>query len=362
MMTELARLGWNTFFEEQFKPFGEQGLAPARVTQQHRGTYMVWGERGEMVAVVTGKFRHEALSRGAFPAVGDWVVVPPETTAKRTRICAVLPRQSFFARKLSGMETDEQVAASNIDTVFIVCGLDGDFNPRRIQRYLVVARDGGVKPVILLNKADLCADVAGRVAEAEAISAGVPVCSASVVEKRGLEAIERYVGLSQTVAMLGSSGVGKSSLINWLLGEGRQDVQPVRQSDGRGRHTTTRRELIFLPQGGMAIDTPGMRQMPLWIGDEGPHESFDDIGELSLRCRFHNCGHKSEPGCAVKAAVQEGHLDQQRLNNYWSTQEELGQLEKKQAAKAQIAVKAAKKKKQIRGRMERDARDNADQR
>ncbi len=344
MTTDMIRLGWSDFFEQHFEPFRQQDLIPARVAREDRGAYLVYYERGEVVAEVTGRFRHEVMSRSSFPAVGDWVAINVLPQEPKARIHAILPRRSSFSRKVVGGHTEEQIAAANVDIVFLVSGLDGDFNLRRIERYLTVAYDSGANPVIVLNKADLCADVSARVAEVESFAFGAAVHPVSAIENSGLDRLLPYLGIGKTVAILGSSGVGKSSLINSFLGRDRLAVSAVREDDSHGRHTTTHRELICLPQGGLVIDTPGIRELQLWTGEDSLQGSFQDIEDFAGQCKFNDCKHTHEPGCAVKSAIESGALPSARLDNYRKLQRELLHLEKKQAEKARMAGRGSRKK------------------
>lgn len=332
----IESLGWHAFFEEHFTAFREEGLLPARVGCEHRGAYVVYGEHGELLAEVSGRFLHEARSKGDFPAVGDWVVIAPREEEARATIHALLPRKSAFSRKIAGATTEEQVVAANVDTVFLVSGLDGvrNFNLRRIERYLSLAWESGATPVIVLNKIDVCDDADARVREVEGIAFGTAIHPTSATERLGLDALCEYLTAGQTVALLGSSGVGKSALINALLGGERQDVAEVREDDGRGRHTTTRRELILLPTGGIVIDTPGMREVQLWSDEDTMDGAFADVEELAARCRFTDCAHQTEPGCAVRNAIEEGGLESARLDSYLKLQRELERLARRKDQRA----------------------------
>lgn len=323
----LIDLGWNEFFIKEFDKYKNEGFKPARVAQEHKGLYIIFAEDGELKAEITGKLRYKSSSRADFPAVGDWVAVSTFPEQGTAVIHAVLGRQSSFSRKLAGLETDEQILAANISTVFLVSGLDNDFNIRRIERYLSAAWDSGASPVIILNKADLCADIDAAIQKVEEIAIGVPVHAISAAESKGLELISQYLKKGHTIALLGSSGVGKSTIINTLLGEQRQKTLAVRKGDNRGYHATTSRELIVLPEGGIFMDTPGLRLFKIWSGEEGLAQLFEDIEELILQCKFSDCKHESEPGCAVKKALADGSLDSKRYESYLKLQKEKKFLE-----------------------------------
>jgi ribosome biogenesis GTPase len=276
--------------------------------------------------------------------VGDWVAIAARPEEGAATIHAVLPRKSRFSRKAVGGRTEEQMLAANVDTVLLVSGLDDDFNVRRIERYLTLAWEGGANPVIVLNKADLCEDIEGCLIKTESVAFGVPVLVVSAVDRQGLEDLRRHVGPGITSAFLGSSGVGKSSLINALLGEERQLVQAVRDDDSRGRHTTTRRELILVPDAGVVIDSPGLRELQLWIDEDSLKRSFEDVEEFVTQCRFGDCRHQSEPGCAVRAAIEDGTLDAARYRSYQKLQRELRHVARKQDQKARLLEKEKWKK------------------
>ena len=338
----LIDLGWNNFFEGHFEQFKNQGLVPARIAREHKDLYFIYCQYGELSARISGKMRHKIISRADLPAVGDWVAVQPRPDEHKATILALLPRKTMFSRKAvlsggmpdTGGKTEQQVLSANVDTVFLVCGLDADFNLRRIERYLSVAWDSGASPVIVLNKIDLCTDVNEKVAEVEAIAFGVPIHPISATKNQGLENLQKYLSRGKTAVLLGSSGVGKSSIINKMLGVESLKVREVRAYDSRGRHTTAYRQMILLPDGGIVIDTPGMRELALWDNEEGIERTFSDIAELALRCRFRDCSHQNEPGCAVQEALKDGTLNANRYRNYIKLQKELKHLALRQDTKA----------------------------
>ncbi|MCJ7588297.1 MAG: ribosome small subunit-dependent GTPase A [Candidatus Aminicenantes bacterium] len=337
---DLIDFGWDDYFAAHFGLHAERGLVPARVVKQHRDRSILAGPGGEWAGEVSGRFRHLASGRADYPVVGDWVVVEPGG-AGPALIQGVLPRRSAFRRKVAGDVVEAQVVAANIDTVFLVSGLDGDFSPRRIERYLTTAWDGGASPVVVLNKADLRDDLEDVILEVEKIAPGTPVVTTSALAGGRLDALQPYLVPRKTVALLGSSGVGKSTLINRLLGEERFPTAPIIDVDGRGRHTTTARELVALPGGALLIDTPGMRELQLWADDESLGRSFDDIEELAARCRFADCSHENEPGCAVRAAAADGALDAGRLEGFFKLRRELRFLALKQDVRARRQAEKA---------------------
>ena len=289
-------------------------LTVGRITLQEKGMYRICTIMGEQNALVSGRFQFDARFVSDYPAVGDYVMVDcadPYTAV----IHQVLPRKSLFVRKAAGTSKTEQVVAANIDTVFLCMSLNDDFNLRRLERYLAVAWESGADPVVVLTKADLCGDLPQKQREVEAIAMGVDILTTSAMESDGYRQIMPYITQGRTVAFVGSSGVGKSTLINRLLGEERLATDGLRNDD-KGHHTTTHRELLFLPNGAMVIDTPGMRELGMWDAASGVEQTFGDIEELAARCRFRNCSHSGEPGCAVRAALESGHLDAGRWLSY----------------------------------------------
>lgn len=316
-MIDLSDLGWDERWASVFAEHAPNDTVPARVAIEFNHIYRVITADGELQAQLAGRLRHQALGRYALPAVGDWVAVrrnPGEDTAV---IEGVLPRRSKFSRRAAGELTEEQVVAANIDTVFLVSALDHEFNPRRVERYLLLAAHSGATPVVILNKADIAGPHVADAVELIGESArGVAVLALSAKTGEGLDALQPYLGAGQTVALLGSSGVGKSSIINTLAGEEVLRTRAVRASDSRGRHTSTHRQMVRLPGGALLIDTPGMRELQLWDVGESVQETFDDIAEIAAGCRFRDCRHRQEPGCAVKAAVAAETLPAARLEAY----------------------------------------------
>ncbi|WP_426750428.1 ribosome small subunit-dependent GTPase A [Myxococcus sp. Y35] len=322
----LESLGWGPAFIHAFTSLASQStlpLVPGRVVRQQRGLLTVQTQSRALLARTAGRLLHQAPSAEALPTVGDWVALQLPDGEGEALIHAVLPRQSVLARREAGSERDGQLIAANLDVVFLAAGLDGNFNPRRIERALALAWSSGASPVVVLTKADLHPDAASLVAEVEDLAPGVPVLALSAWTGEGLEALYACLPAGKTGALVGSSGVGKSTLVNRLLGEARLVTQAVRAEDDKGRHTTTHRELFVLPGGGLLIDGPGMRELGLLGGeDEGIQQTFSDILELAADCRFSDCQHQREPGCAVRAAVASGVLSQERLASYERLQRE----------------------------------------
>jgi len=325
MRLTLEALGWNDHWAGCFAPYRAEGYDAGRISLEQKQLYAVWTARhGEIPAVLTGKYYYEAEERGDLPAVGDWAIIRiHEETAPKATIHGLLPRRSKFSRQAAGARGGEQLLAANVDTVLLVMGLDGNYNLRRIERYVAVAWESGAEPVVLLTKADLCDEVEERVREVGNSAPGVPVHALSVQAGQGLEELEPYLAPGRTLALLGSSGVGKSTLLNHLLGEDAQRVQEVRGMDDHGRHTTTHRELFLLPGGAWIIDTPGMRELQLWHADEGLAGAFPEIDALARQCRYDDCQHRQEPGCRVRAALEDGALDPARYENYRKMEREL---------------------------------------
>ncbi len=326
--TGLEELGWDSFFEDNFEEFKQIALTPARVVEEFRGFYRVRSANAEHLAEISGKLQHQAVARADFPAVGDWVAIVARAGERRATIEHILPRKTKLARKVAGRETREQIVATNLDVVFVVSALNREFNLRRIERYLSMVWESGARPVVLLNKADLCPDATERVSEVEGIGLGTSVHLLSAVEKTGLDLVRAYLAPGTTSAFVGSSGVGKSTIINGLA-DAALRVQPVREQDDRGQHTTTSRQMIFLTGGGIVIDTPGMRELQLLNHEQGVEQAFEDIATLSQNCKFRDCGHHGEPGCAVEGAVQRGELAPDRVQSYRKLLAELNFQERK---------------------------------
>lgn len=320
-MPELSLLGFQRFFQDQLAPWPVPPLLPARIAGAHRGGYQLWSETGSLAARLSGTLRRR-LADEALPGVGDWVVADaPEPPGATALIRTVLERRSVFIRGAAGRAARPQVVAANVDRVFVVVGLDAGPNPRALDRYLARVWAGGAEPLVLLNKADLAPDAAGAAAQIERRCPGVAVLPVSAIRGEGLARIRSAIPPGCTAALVGASGAGKSTLANALLGEARLATANVLPSGARGRHTTTRRELLLLPGGGLLLDTPGMRELEV-VDEEGLDTVFEDVASLARQCRFGDCRHVSEPACAVLAAVASGRLDPERLESYHKLQRE----------------------------------------
>ena len=348
----LRKLGWNSFFGEGFREY-ILGYEPGRVSSINKNGCKAHTKSGEVRARISGKQRQHCL----YPAVGDWVALSRDNAGTYT-IHAILTRKNKISRKDAGRATGEQVIAANIDVAFIMTSLNRDLNMRRLERYLALVRQSEVDPIIVLNKSDICTDVDARIKEVKAITPDVPVYAICATEGIGMEALSLYFQEGKTVVLLGSSGVGKSTLINALEGFERQKVCEVREDDGRGRHTTTVRELVLLEKGGIIIDNPGMRELQLWNAGEGLKNTFRDIEELAAQCKFSDCQHETEPGCMIKKAIKEGMLSQVRFESYVKLQRELLAVERKKSPELKAAERKKWKKlghmaEEIRNRKER---------
>lgn len=337
----LADLGWDETFARAFATAadGATDLHPGRVAVEFNHIYKVYVEDGESEAVLSGRLKHHAAGRADLPAVGDWVVLRRRGGETRGAIVSILPRRTRFSRRSAGHTTDEQVVAANIGVVFITMAFGGDFSVRRLERYLLMTHESGAAPVVLLTKPDVADDVAAGVAEAVAVSGDTPVHVVSPRSGEGLDAVRAHLRGGVTGALLGSSGVGKTTIINKMAGDQARRTRDVRESDSKGRHTTTHRELVLLPDGGLIIDTPGMRELQLWDASEGVRETFDDVEALAESCRFSDCRHREEPHCAVKAAVAAGTLPASRHESYLKLQDELAHLARQQDERAMLEEK-----------------------
>ena len=336
----LAELGWNEALAAHFAPWREKsGVQPGRVAIEFNHNYRVYVDGDEIEAVAAGRLKHRASGRADLPAVGDWVAVRKRPDDDRGAIQAILPRRSKFSRRAAGNITGEQIVAANIDVVFLVMSLDHDFSVRRLERYLLLARESGAAPVVLLTKPDLSDAVAARTADVAAIAGELPVHVLSPKLNEGIEQVRRYLTAGHTGALLGSSGVGKSTIINRLIGKDVLKTREVRLEDSKGRHTTSHRELVKLPGGGLIVDTPGMRELQLWDASDAVSETFDDIEALAAECHFTDCRHREEPHCAVKAAVGDGRLSAARLESYLKLHDELAHLATQQDERARLEKK-----------------------
>jgi ribosome biogenesis GTPase len=330
---DAIQLGWSESFETAFQDaLGDvpDGV-PARIVREDRGIYRAIYDGAEYSAEVTGSFRNAHTHSEEFPAVGDWVVAVPVGDEEKLRIHSVLPRKTVFKRTAVGVTSETQVVAANIDTVFIVMGLDGDFNPRRAERYIALAYESGAQPVVVLSKSDVASDLDEQIIQVENVAIGVSVHPVSSLHDEGLEYLSEYLGIGKTIALLGSSGAGKSTLVNALTGNQTMDTGEVREDDSRGRHTTTHRQLVVLPTGGLLIDTPGMREIQLTGDDESLANTFGDVEALFEQCRFRDCSHDQEPGCAVQGAIESGALDIKRYNSYLKLKRELAYVQRRQS-------------------------------
>lgn len=329
----LRALGWNPSFQDAFAPHAAPGIVAARVAVQFRGGYEVWTKDAVLTAEVSGKFRHAAQVASDFPAVGDWVALEPIPGETRSIIQAILPRKSRFSRTAAGAVTEEQLIAANIDEVFVIESLAAPPNLRRIERFLTLAWDSGAKPTVILTKADVCPDTSGALRAVRTIAKDADALAISCLDGQGVAAIRKRLDKGWTVAFLGPSGVGKSTLVNHLVGDEVQPVRPVRENDQKGRHTTTSREMIFLSGGGVLIDTPGLRELQLWEGEDGLETAFADIEALAIHCRFSDCHHDQEPGCAVQHALQTGRLAASRLASFHKLRLEASQFAPRRAVR-----------------------------
>jgi ribosome biogenesis GTPase len=342
MSVSLRDLGWSEARDREFEALRASGLVPGRVVLEHNHVYRVLTIDGEILAETAGRVKHRAEGKHELPVVGDWVAVRLEPAGTRSLIRQVMPRRSSFSRKAAGRETEQQVVAANIDTIFVVFGLDKPVNHRAIERYLVVVRTSGAEPVVILNKVDLAENPEEALADAQSAAGDTPVLLVSTKTGVGLEGLESRIETGRTAALLGPSGAGKSSIVNRLVGRELLPTGEVRDWDARGRHTSVHRQLVVREQGGLIIDTPGMRELQLWDTD-AVTDSFTDIAEVAARCRFRDCRHDQEPGCAVKDAVESGALHADRLDSFLKLQREQEEIERKRDERALIDAKRQSK-------------------
>ena len=335
----LSDIGWNAFFKGSFQPYISMGFEPGRIAIENRDNYLVLSEYGELTGQVTGKLLYTSESVASLPKVGDWVALSVFPDDSRAMIHEVLPRQSIFSRKMPERKTEEQIIAANLDSIFVVQSLDDDFSPNRLERYLVMIREQNITPWVILNKCDLVDHPEKYTQQLAAILPDIPFISLSAASGEGFDDLRAYLEDGKTFAFVGSSGVGKSTIINRLAGEELFRTKETRKADSKGRHTTTRRELVVIPGCGLLIDTPGMREFQLWAGDSGMDDIFSDIFSYAENCKFNDCTHVHETECAVLEALENAEISESHYENFMKLQRELAYLESKRNQKAALEEK-----------------------
>lgn len=342
---KLEQFGWNNFFEKQFSNFSGKEYKAGRVAIENKSNFILYTEDGELTGELSGRFHFNAEVSSDYPAVGDWVVIRVIPDERKAIIEHVLERKNKFSRKAAGSTTDEQIISANADIIFIVSSLNQDINLRRLERYMSLAIENNTEPVLILSKSDVCDNIEEKLAEVRSIAAGKGIHTICAKENKGVDELRKYFEGNRTIAVVGSSGTGKSTLINCLAGSDEMEVSGISLYKDKGRHTTSHRELVILKSGGLIIDTPGMREIQLWEGSEGISSTFEDIEEYIEMCRFSDCKHDTEPGCAVKQAIDEGTLDEKRFNSYLKLQREYKYFESRQSKKVKIENKKKNRKK-----------------
>ncbi|EKD58370.1 MAG: hypothetical protein ACD_56C00143G0001 [uncultured bacterium] len=340
---DLKTLGWDRYSRSQKNIENLSSKNLARVAVENRGSYLLYSEYGELEGIIQGKFMRNAKDETDYPKVGDWLEIEKLSGENKAVIKSILPRRTKISRKRAGEDVAEQIIATNVDIAFIVQGLDGDFNISRLERYIAMAKEGGCQPIILLNKCDLN-DGTQKLVEAKKILGDIEIFLISAMTQEGVEDVKKIIADGISVVFVGSSGAGKSTLVNAILGSEKQKTAEIRSDDSRGRHTTTKRELIVLPQGGILIDTPGMRELGLWVSEEALGETFQDIEVFSKLCKFSDCNHVSDKGCAVIQALQDGKISQQRYETFSKLRNTLDPMKAKKDANDLQAQKRGRRR------------------